>query len=43
MSDDWWIEDDVPIARDEPEECDDGWHFAREEPTAPCPTCGDAS
>lgn len=21
--------------------CDDGWHSSREEPTEPCPTCGD--
>lgn len=28
---------------DVPDECDDGWHYAAEEPTAPCPTCGDVA
>lgn len=22
-------------------DCDDGWHYAREEPAEPCPTCGE--
>lgn len=41
MTDDWWMDSDVPIARDE-EQCEDGWHYVGEEPTQPCPTCGDA-
>lgn len=30
------------VLYDAPAGCDDGWHFARDEPTEPCPTCRDA-
>lgn len=34
--------DPDPAWTDDADECDDGWHYSREEPTQPCPTCGDA-